>query len=329
MSELPPEFKHIYSLTPEWRQNFVDGLECTIVDENMYFPEKTATGSSCFSEINPNVSMIIIDCVMNRSIRLTRVPADDDFWIVYYDLSESNSKHIVDEVNHKIGYKSKLSFAIVDNKINSTYLSAVGERFYALRLLIRKSYLKTFFNATEFKKDFKDVFDDKKKKMFFYGHIDSRSKVVLNDLKQQKIGNPNYEFLLKGAAYNLLAYLIERLNNAMPKIETHLEKDIEAVMLSQQYLLSNLLIPFPGIEFLASIANMSSTKYRTLYSNIFGMSPAVFFKSEKLLLAKELLESGDFKLISDVAYELGYNKTPYFSSIYKEYFGVLPNTVRK
>lgn len=26
---------------------------------------------------------------------------------------------------------------------------------------------------------------------------------------------------------------------------THLEKDIEAVMLSQQHLLSNLLIPFP------------------------------------------------------------------------------------
>ncbi|MFH6937691.1 AraC family transcriptional regulator [Flavobacterium sp. YO12] len=329
MSQLLQEFKHTYSLTSDWRQSFVDGLGCTIVNENMYFPEEIATGSSCFSEILPDVSVVLIDCVINKPLRFTRVPFEDDFWIVYYDLSDSISKHIVDDVNHTTGYKSKLNFAIVDNKINSSYLSTVGERFYAIRLLIRKSYLKTFFNDAEFEKDFKDVFDNKKKKMFFYGHIDSRSKVVLNALKQQQINNLNYEFLLKGAAYNLLAYLIERLNTKMPSMGTHLEKDIEAVMLSQQHLLSNLLIPFPGIEFLANIANMSPTKYRSLYSSIFGMSPPLFFKIEKLLLAKELLESGSFKLISDVAYELGYNKTTYFSSIYKDYFGVLPNTVRK
>ncbi len=329
MGQLLQEFKHTYSLTSDWRQNFVDGLGCTIVNENMYFPEETAVGSCCISEINPDVSVVIIECVMNKPLRLTRVPSEDDFWIVYYDLSDSNSKHIVDDVNHKIGYKSKLNFAIVDNKINSTYLSTAGEQFYALRLFIRKSYMKTFFNDAEFKKDFKDVFDSKKKKMFFYGHIDSRSKVVLNTLKQQGIDKPNYEFLLKGAAYNLFGYLIERLNAKMPSMGTHLEKDIEAVMLSQQHLLSNLLIPFPGIEFLANIANMSPTKYRALYSSIFGMSPPLFFKIEKLLLAKELLESGSFKLISDVAYELGYNKTTYFSSIYRDYFGVLPNTVRK
>ena len=329
MSQLPQEFRHTYSLTSDWRQSFVEGLGCTIVNENMYFPKEIAIGSSCLSEINPDVSAVVIDCVMNKPLRLTRVPSDDDFWIVYYDLSDSDSKHIVDNINHKTGYKSKLNFAIVDNKINSTYLSKVGERFYALRLFVRKSYLKTFFNDAEFKKDFKDVFDDKKKKMFFYGHIDSRSKVVLNALKQQQIDNLNYEFLLKGAAYNLLGYLIERLNTKMPSMGTHLEKDIEAVMLSQQHLLSNLLIPFPGIEFLANIANMSPTKFRALYNSIFGMSPPLFFKIEKLLLAKELLESGSFKLISDVAYELGYNKTTYFSSIYRDYFGVLPNTVRK
>ncbi|MEA9414237.1 AraC family transcriptional regulator [Flavobacterium sp. PL02] len=329
MSELIPEFKHIFSLTPEWRQKFVDELGCTVVDKNMYFPEKIASGSSSFLEIHPDISVIIIDLILNKPIRFTRMPTDDDFWIVYYDLSDSFSRHVLDDVNHKIGYKSKLNFAIVDNHIKSTYLGTVGERLYSLRLFIRKSYMKTFFKNAGLEKDYRDVFDDKKKKMFFYGHIDSRSKVIIHDLKQQTIDNPNYEFLLKGTAYNLLGYLIERLNSEMPNAGTHLEKDIEAVMQSQQYLLSNLLIPFPGIEFLANIANMSSSKYRNLYTNIFDMSPALFFKREKLLLAKELLESGDFKYISDVAFELGYNKTTYFSSIYKDYFGVLPNTVLK
>lgn len=329
MNKFPSEFKHTFSLTDEWRQKFVDELDCTVDNENMYFSEEITNGSCCFLEILPDVSVLIIDSVLNKPIRFTRIPSEDDFWIVYYDLSESFSKHIIADVNHKIGYKSKLNFAIVDNKIRSTYLATVGERFFSLRLFIRKSYMKMFFNDAEFEKDFKDVFDDKKKKMFFYGHIDSRSKVILHSLKQEQIGNPNYEFLLKATTHTLLAYLIERLNSKMPNMGTHLEKDIEAVMLSQQHLLDNLLAPFPGIEFLANIANMSATKYRNLYNTIFGMSPALFFKNEKLLLAKELLESGDFKLISDVAYELGYNKTTYFSSIFREYFGVLPNTILK
>ncbi len=327
MSDFTPEFKHIYSLTPEWQQTFVDEFGGIIVDNYMSFPSENASGSSYFLEILPDMSVDLIDLVLNRPVHFTRMPTDEDFWIVYYDLSESYSKHIVDDVNHKTGYKSKLNFAIVDNNISSSYTPSVGERFYSLRLFIRKSYMKTFFNDIELEKYFKDVFDDKKKKMFFYGHIDSRSKVVLHTLKQQSMGNPSFEFLLKGSVFTLLGYLIERLKVKMPNIATYFEKDFDAVILSQQYLLSNLISPFPGIEFLANIAHMSSTKYRSLYTTMFGMSPALFFKNEKLLLAKELLESGDFKLISDVAYELGYNKTTYFSSIFRDYFGVLPNTL--
>lgn len=329
MSTVPAEFRHVYTLTPEWLQKFVDELGFVLVNEKIYLPEELSEGIGCFLEIFPDVSVLIIDSVIKKDIKFIHLPSDDDFWIVYYDLSDSFMKHIVDNVNHKIGYKSKLSFAIVDNKISSSYISTVGKRFYTFRLFIRKSYLKSFFNNAEFQNDFKDVFDDKNKKMFFYGRIDSRSKIILHNLKQQSINSPNYELLLKGATCNLLGYLIERLSSNMPVSGNHLEKDIEAVMLSQEHLLSNLLIPFPGVETLAGIANMSVTKYKNLYNTIFGTSPSLFFKNEKLLLAKDLLESGDFKLISDVAYELGYNKASYFSTIYREYFGILPHVALK
>ena len=50
-------------------------------------------------------------------------------------------------------------------------------------------------------------------------------------------------------------------------------------------------------------------------------------KIEKLELAKELLENGDFKSIADLSDALGYSKTAYFSSIYKKHFGVFPNSI--
>jgi AraC-like DNA-binding protein len=325
-----PEFKHTATLTPDWQQDFVNELGCTIIDnKQMNFPEKKASGSSYFIEISPDVSVLIVDLVLNEPMRFTRVPSEEDFWIVYYDMSDNISKHFIDDVKHQIGYKSKLGFAIIDSHLQSTYVSPVGERAYSLRLYIRKSFIKSYFRESVLEKNFKNVFDDKIKKMFYYAHIDSRSKVALHNLKQQKMDNINYEFLLKSTAYKLFGYFVERLNSNMPNAGLFLEKDLSAIMKTQEYLMSNLLMPFPSVKLLSEIANMSISKYRNLYTNVFGMSPATFFKNEKLILAKELLESANFKHISDIAYELGYNKTSYFSLVYKKYHGNLPNEVFK
>jgi AraC-like DNA-binding protein len=324
-----PEFTHTLSLKPGWEQDFVEGLGCTITDnKRLNFPEKVANGSGYFVEISQDVSVFIVDLVLNEPMRFTRIPSEEDFWIVYYDMSDNFSKHFVDDIKHKIGYKSKLGFAVIDSNHKSTYVSSVGERVYSLRLYIRKSFIKNYFKDAVLDQDFKDVFDNKKEKMFYYGHIDSRSKVALYNLKQLSMDDTNYEFLLKSTTYKLFGYFVERLNsNASTGL--FLEKDLNAIMKTQEYLLSDLLLPFPGIKFLSEMANMSISKYRILYRNVFGISSNSFFKNQKLILAKELLESGNFKLISDIAYELGYNKTSYFSEVYKKYHGNLPHTVFK
>jgi AraC-like DNA-binding protein len=321
MSVSIQEYPENCTLTSKCRHPFADYSETVILSNN-----DMTMGSSFFLDIIPDVSAAIIDTIFKEPVQIIRKSSDEDFWEIYYDLSDSFSRHVVYDEHYEIGEESKLNFAILDSKIRSTQLYNAEERFYFLKLYIKKTFMAQIMNGSELEKDFKTVFANQESENFFYGQMDSRSKVILYNLKQQNLDSSNYEFLLKAAVHNLLAHLIERLAVKRTKI-TQLDKDSEAILQSQQYLLSNLSIPFPGIGFLAEIANMSPTKYRTLYNNMFGTSPALFFKNEKLLLAKELLESGDFKLISDVAYELGYNKTTYFSSIYKEYHGVLPHRV--
>lgn len=329
MDSLLPEFKHTYSLSPDWQQKFVDELGCTITDNKiMHFPKEILDGAVYFIEISPDVSVEVVDVILQKPMRFTREKSEEEFWIVYYDLSDSYNNHMVNDVKHTIGYASKLGFGIVDNQISSSYDAKVGDRGYSLRLFIRKEAVKAFFKKEKIEKDFKKIFDSNKKKIFFYGHIDSRSKVVLHDLKQCNMNSFNYEFLLKNAAYTILAYFYERLREDSSNMKSLFEKDVAAIMKSQDFLLSDLLIPFPGIPLLAEIANMSVSKFVKLYKNIYGKSPALFFKIEKLELAKELLENGCFKSISDLSHTLGYNTTAYFSSVYKKHFGVLPNIVQ-
>lgn len=324
-----PEFKHSASLSSKCLDDYINTLGWKFNDKIITFPEKMADGSGYFLEISPDISVIVVDMTLKTPMRFTRMPSEEDFWVVYYDMSDNFNKHFVDNIKHKTGYRSKLGFAIVDSGLKSTYVSAVGERSFSLRLYIRKSYMKNFFKNAILQNDFKNIFDNKERKMFYYGHIDSRSNVQLFQLKQQNMHDSNYEFLLKGISYKILGYFLERLKSNMPEGGAFLEKDLLSVMNSQEYLLSDVLKPFPGVRALSKIANMSISKFQSLYVSVFGMSPASFFKNEKLRLAKELLESGKYLLISDVAYELSYFKTSYFSIQYKKYHGHLPKEVFK
>lgn len=325
MNKKIPEFKYFFSMNAEWQQRFLDELRFSTVDNKiMHPPDEIGNGVWFFTEITANISVLVVDFMPTESLRFTRVPDNDDFWIIYYDLSDGYNSHIVNQADHRVGYKSKLGFAIVDNKLTSSYVFNAGERAYSLRFFIRKKIIQNLFKDDAFKKIFKKVFSNNVAKMFYYGYIDSRSRSLLFKLRQYHIEDYNYEFLLKSVSYNLLGLFFERLSTKAP-IRAYLEKDVDAIVKSQQYLLADLLVSFPGVDALAEVANMSVSKYLNLYKNIFEMTPGQFFKNEKFRLAKELLESGEFKLISDVAFELGYNKTAYFSSNYKEYFGTLPS----
>ncbi|WP_306353855.1 helix-turn-helix transcriptional regulator [Flavobacterium sp. '19STA2R22 D10 B1'] len=327
MKDIVFNFSHVFSLKPDWQHQLVEGLGCTLKDNKfLYLPEELGVGSSCFLEVLPNdLSVLIIDQTLKKSISFTRESVDEDYWIIYYDLSDECCDHIVDNYSYKVGYQTKLGFGIVDCGVSSSYLAKVDERMYSLRIFIRKSLLKSFFPDICCEALFNSIFNNRENKMFFYGHIDSRSKVLLYQLKQRKIEEPYYEFLLKSTTLNLLGCLVSRMTSFVPITTKHLDKDIEKMLKSQKHLLSDLSSVFPGIDVLAGIAGMSVSKYKRMYKSIYKTSPGIFFKNEKLKLAKELLESGRFKTVSAVAYELGYVDPTYFSLNYKNCYGVLPS----
>lgn len=90
-------------------------------------------------QIIPEImSVILIDTRVTNPAKLTRMPTDDDLWIIYYDLSNKMNTHVIDGVAHKIGMDSNLGFGIVDCNTKSSYIARLNESFYSLRLLIKK-----------------------------------------------------------------------------------------------------------------------------------------------------------------------------------------------
>lgn len=320
-------FSHTMSMNKDWQQSFIDKLGAKIINERqMKLPEAIASGSSYFMEIIPGLFVLIADFTFHVNIEFTKVESAGDFCIAYYDISDQISIHKVNNSKHKVGYHSKLGMGIVDDSLQSIYTPPVSERMYSFRLLISKDLLKEHLGSIIPPSLAKKTFASNKNTIFFYGHIESDTRVLLLKLKSRSYDQASFELHLRGVALNAFNSLISRMSEKKLVIGKLSEINLSVVMKTQLYLMENLLEKFPGVNFLAKMAGLSETKYNKLFNKLFKCSPNTFFLQEKFTLARVLLKSGDFSTICDVAYEIGYNKSGYFSGIYKKKFGRLPNS---
>lgn len=316
-----------YSLTPEWQQQIVKGLGAALIDNKLLIvPENIATGASIFLEVLPGLSVHLLDMTFHIPVAITRVPKEDhNYYMIYFDIGDEVTTHILGNVIHKAGYNSKLGMSFMDCGVKGIILPPVGERTYSLRLLVDKTYYKALA-ATNRSAEVNDLlFDESKNTLFFYTHIDSRSKVLLNKLKEDHhFTSSSFELKLKHIALYLLNYVVERTARFEPIINKLSQNDIDSILKTSQYMLNNLLSDFPGLPAMAEMAGMSGTKYKTLFKKILKDTPNTFFSNEKLLLGQKLLQSGNFNTVNEVAYELGYSNAGYFAKLFKNKFEVLP-----
>ena len=74
---------------------------------------------------------------------------------------------------------------------------------------------------------------------------------------------------------------------------------------------------------LAEICHVSDGFFRKVFRETFSVSPKEFMLKERLLRAKEMLESGEFN-VQEVSEKLGFSSPTYFSRIFKKKIGVPP-----
>ncbi|PBJ04601.1 AraC family transcriptional regulator [Flavobacterium sp. ACN6] len=318
------EVNHIYALKSDWYNQFAEQLVAKVGAERpnnqlLTMQNDIAEGNSFYTDVIPGLSVAIIDFMFKESILINRFKGEDDLYVIHLDFSdEMNLIHINDE-KYKIGYKANLGLLMLDNAFENSFQPVIGKRVYTMRLIVSKELLNFPIGSKGLRKSKKG-----KKVLFFNDHIDSESKLIMHDLKNKTVYDPGFDIHLRGIALRLLAKFIDRYSN-LSKMEYHItDREIQALQQTNKYLLDNLLNEFPGIPHLADMAGMSITKYKSLFKKMFIDTPNNFFIREKMILANQLLQSGEFENVKDVHKYLSYKKTNYFTSKYFMQFGRKP-----
>lgn len=320
------EITHFYTLTPEWQHRLAQEMGTTLVDEKIIvIPESIGQGHTYFTQITSGISALYIDFTLSAPTKITRLHSDNELYIFHFDLSEHTNLIKINNNYYEIGSFDKLDLAIIDNQIESSFKPAVNERTIALRILIEKKMLKDFIQEYPTKKPAKNDNKYNDQVLYHYGNIDSNSTLLLKSIKNKSIYDLSFDSLLKGVSLKLLGNFFNKFYNSENEENEITEIENEAITKTKNYLLSNLYGPFPSIAFLSAMAGMSDSKYKILFKKCFDTSPNSLFIKEKMLIAKGLLQSGNFNTLTEVIYELNYNKLTYFSTKYYEIFNRKPS----
>lgn len=93
---------------------------------------------------------------------------------------------------------------------------------------------------------------------------------------------------------------------------------------AEKIILQRLSLPFTGVEEIASEVNVSPTKLKVLFKAVFGISMLQYHKEKNMLLARQLLQTGEIP-VKNVAALTGYDCGSKFAAAFKNRFGTLPS----
>lgn len=317
---------HSYSLTPDWQYDVAKQLKTEVIDNKLIVvPDDIGKGFFYFSPVMEGISVVYADLTAKVPFKITRQKSENELFIFHFDLSEHANFIKINEVDYEIGAFNQLDLAILDNQIESTLIPAVNKRVIALRIIIDKKLLHDFIEKFQKKENAFNHNTTDKNAFYHYGNIDSNSILLIKSLKEKSVTDLSYDSFIKGISLKVLGNFFNKFYEPKEHIDKLTEIENEFIEKTKEYLTNNLYGPFPSLTFLASMAGMSASKYKSLFKKRYHNTPKNLFIEEKIKLAQKLLKSGQHASFTEVMYELNYTKLSYFSSKYFELLNSKPS----
>jgi len=121
---------------------------------------------------------------------------------------------------------------------------------------------------------------------------------------------------------DFLGYLKNEHEDDMSMKKHSLE--VKKVKVIIQKVISELHKTSPTVQEMACMANMSVSKFKVIFNNEYEESPHEYILGKKLLLARELLQTGSYS-VSQVCYKVGFNHPSGFTRLFKQKFHCTPS----
>lgn len=214
------------------------------------------------------------------------------------------------------------SVLIATSRVNTDEVISIHTNTATINIEMDANYLNGLFNLSEKSPVLQSLLRNTQPLLFEQIIYPSLQKIVDEIVTEQD--NETFElFFLRIKAEELVCRLLMELEK---RDEKHLYAlnihDIQTIYKVKEQMLEHLETP-PVIKELAVYANMSPSKLKRLFRQIFGNSIFSYYQQCRMKEAARLLKEEKLS-VSDVGYQIGFTNLSHFSRVFKEHIGMKP-----
>ena len=241
-------------------------------------------------------------------------PIDSDWFLIHINLSKTKQQKKV--ANDLIDFQKHLPIGILlygPGLEIATQLPPNTEMELA-SIHFSRAFLDIYFD------NWKDIIDSNKN--LLYEDLDYKLERAL----YKAISSIRNKLECHANVLNFMNLYLNKISAHSKTIQIknlHVE-DVKNLFIASAHLRNPLTKTIPTVKELASIADMGTTKFKSLFKQLFGNAPIQYRNKIRMEFAREELVNRR-KTPSEISHELGYSHPSNFTTAYKNYFDELPS----
>lgn len=297
-----------------------DLLGTAIKNRRLEIPEKFGKGYCTGFVFNEQIRMLICNYELNNDLVVENPDIDTSKRKIFFKFQ--NIFPNTETLSTRKHTKETPSVLIATSRINTDDVIAIHTNTAVINIEVDARYLNGLFVSTEKSPVLQSLLENTQPLLFEQLIYPSIQRIV-DEIITESVDEVFELFFLRIKAEELICRLLMALEK---RDEKHLyalnSQDIQAIYQIKEQMLENLA-NLPLIQELAVQANMSSTKLKRVFKQIFGNSIFSYYQAFRMKEAARLLKEEKLS-VSDVGYQLGFTNLSHFSRIFEEHIGMKP-----
>lgn len=295
-------------------------LGTEVRNRRVEIPEKFGKGYCAGFVFNEHIRMLISNYELKEDLVVANPDINIPGRMIFFKFQNVFPKtEIVSTGKYLMEMPSVL---IATSRVNTDEVISIHTNTATINIEMDANYLNGLFNLSEKSPVLQSLLRNTQPLLFEQIIYPSLQKIVDEIVTEQD--NETFElFFLRIKAEELVCRLLMELEK---RDEKHLYAlnihDIQTIYKVKEQMLEHLETP-PVIKELAVYANMSPSKLKRLFRQIFGNSIFSYYQQCRMKEAARLLKEEKLS-VSDVGYQIGFTNLSHFSRVFKEHIGMKP-----
>jgi AraC-like DNA-binding protein len=305
---------------PNVLKSLAEVLGTEVKNGRLEIPEKFGKGYCTGLVFNEHLRMIISNYELNEDLVIENQDIDSSKRMIVFKFQ--NIFTPAETTHTGKAFIEVPSVLIATSRLNTDKFITIHSNTAVINIEVDADYLKGLFEFLERSPILENLLQNTQPLLFEQIVFSSLMRII-DEILTEDFDKIFELFFLRIKAEELICRLLMELEK---RKEKHLyalnNSDIQTIFKVKEQMLKNLEKP-PVINELAVCANMSPSKLKRLFKQIFGNSIFSYYQEFRMKEAARLLREENLS-VSEAGYSMGFTNLSHFTKIFEEHIGMKP-----